>query len=268
MKHNRLTAVLCLLLCLCFCMPAWAEETMTALEDGHYNIRFSNGYNGYCVDYGYHEAEENDVFIVAPVDVVKNNKSGKSVGNELKTYCAEYLDEFLKDKIKTQHVIYHFTDDFNGWRVDPAFIGEIRKTAAEKTIPDHGYSKKIDDRTTLFFDFLALVPKDRPRSQAFFVYKLSYLIEVDEGEAAVLPNPLDPENPTVIESPVNGQVEIITINDTPIEYTILVHSAPTPTPLPVPGVPATGDGAPLALLAALLMISGTLLIVCRRKARA
>ena len=146
MKHSLLSAIAAALLLLLLCLPASAlgakEDRLLviALEDGHYNIRFEvtnpDGskeiYNGYCINYGDREAYKNQRFQTRCTEFAVNKVTEESVGHELKTLFVDYTDLALDDKIKTQQIIWHFTDDFNGWRVDPALMTEIRSRSASR----------------------------------------------------------------------------------------------------------------------------------------
>lgn len=112
-------------------LPASSEE-VSATEDGHFNITFDNGYNGYCLEYGEKDADAGDRFLVVNTSYAINNKDSSNVGNYLKTFFVDFYDVAMEDKVKTQHIIWHFTDDFNGWRVDPELIESIKSTAAKK----------------------------------------------------------------------------------------------------------------------------------------
>ena len=90
------------------------SEKSLALENGNFNISFEGGYNGYCIDYGKHDAKIGDSFTVEDTSLAVNKNSGQSVGNYLKVYFVDYYDHTLKNEIVTQHTIWHFTDDFNG----------------------------------------------------------------------------------------------------------------------------------------------------------
>jgi hypothetical protein len=101
----------------------------------------------------------------------------------------------MDDKIKTQHIIWHFTDDFTGWRVDPELMEMIRKSASEKVIPDHGAVKKINNTTEAVFDFEVL-KSFNPANQNYFAYKITYrdIIELIENETNQTYPPLNPQN--------------------------------------------------------------------------
>lgn len=170
-------------------------DLVSASEDGHFNISFNDGYNGYCIEYREEEAVEGSNFTVQDTDMAINRINGQSVGNELKTFFVDYYDIAMDDKIKTQHIIWHFTDDFTGWRVDPELMEMIRKSASEKVIPDHGAVKKINNTTEAVFDFEVL-KSFNPANQNYFAYKITYrdIIELIENETNQTYPPLNPQN--------------------------------------------------------------------------
>ena len=59
-------------------------ESVKSKENGHFNITFEDGYNGYCINYGDHEAKVNDEFKVKDTTSAINNKNGESIGHYLK----------------------------------------------------------------------------------------------------------------------------------------------------------------------------------------
>ena len=150
-----------------------SEEEVLASEDGHVNITFDNGYNGYCINYGEHEAKTGQEYSVKDTTYATNKNSGESVGNYLKTYFVDYYDDAMRNDIVTQHTIWHFTDDFNGWRIDPILIENIKSTASTKTIPDNGAVRQINNTTEAVFDFQVL-SSDKSEHQNFFAYKITY----------------------------------------------------------------------------------------------
>lgn len=186
-------------------------ELVSANEDGHFNISFDDGYNGYCINYGDHEADKGNNFTVQDTDYAVNEKSGQSVGNELKTFFVNYYDVAIEDKVKTQHIIWHFTNDFNGWRVDPALIEEIKKASLENVIPDHGATRKINNTTEMVFDFEVLQSHDSTH-QNFFAYRISLreILEIIENETL--------ENATQ-NTDLNNQTSNSTVKQTEEELT-------------------------------------------------
>lgn len=156
-----------------------AEEEVLAREDGHVNITFDNGYNGYCINYGEHEAKIGYEYNVEDTSYATNKNTGESVGNYLKVYFVDYYEDAMRNDIVTQHTIWHFTDDFSGWRIDPILIENIKSTAANKTIPDSGAVRKINDTTEAVFDFQVL-SSNKADHQNFFAYKITYRDIVNE----------------------------------------------------------------------------------------
>ena len=148
-------------------------QVVEATESGNFNITFSNDYNGYCLEYGEHDATAGDKFIVANSTDYEINKS---VSNCLKTFFVDFYDEAMKNKIVTQHTIWHFTDRFDGWRLNYTMIQQIKDIAAVKNIPDTG---KVKYNTThdMHYSFLTLV-SPYEHHQNFFAYKI-WFKEID-----------------------------------------------------------------------------------------
>ena len=149
------------------------SEEVLATEEGNLNISFDNGYHGYCINYGDHEAKIGSEYSVENTSYATNKNTGESVGNYLKVYFVDYYDDAMRDEIVTQHTIWHFTDDFYGWRLDPLLLENIKSTAATKTIPDSGAVRQINNTTEAVFDFLVL-NSDKSDHQNFFAYKITY----------------------------------------------------------------------------------------------
>ena len=149
------------------------SEEVLATEEGNLNISFDNGYHGYCINYGDHEAKIGSKYNVENTSYATNKNTGESVGNYLKVYFVDYYDDAMRDEIVTQHTIWHFTDDFYGWRLDPLLLENIKSTAATKTIPDSGAVRQINNSTEAVFDFLVL-NSDKSDHQNFFAYKITY----------------------------------------------------------------------------------------------
>ena len=149
------------------------SEKVECLESGCINISFEDGYRGYCINYGKHEAEIGDSFSPENTSYATNRNTGEDVGNCLKTFFVEYYDHAMKDEIVTQHTIWHFTDDFNGWRLDYDLIDNIRSASSTKEIPDFGAVKKINNTTEAVFDFKVLKSGETD-NQNFFIYKIIY----------------------------------------------------------------------------------------------
>lgn len=149
------------------------EEEVKSTENGHFNITFDDGYSGYCINYGDHEATIGDTFNVKDTSHAINNNNGKEVGNYIKIYFVDYYEHAMKDEIVTQHTIWHFTDDFNGWRLNYDIIDNVKNTALTKTIPDSGAVKQINNTTEAVFYFEVL-SSGISGHQNFFGYKIIY----------------------------------------------------------------------------------------------
>lgn len=112
-------------------------EIVYAESDGHFNIPLSDGSKGYCLEYMEKEAMKGDPFIVANTSYAINNQTGEDVSNLLKVYFIDY-DGYKADPVVAQHMIWHFTDDFDGWRVNKTIINDIKLTSEYKKYPDTG----------------------------------------------------------------------------------------------------------------------------------
>ena len=145
-------------------------ESVKSKENGHFNITFEDGYNGYCINYGDHEAKVNDEFEVKDTTAAINNKNGESIGHYLKTFFVEFHDIAVKNKIDTQKIIWAFSDNFD---FNKALVQQIKDTSVNLTIPDHGAVKKINETTEAFFDFEVL-STNKNNHQNFFGYKITY----------------------------------------------------------------------------------------------
>lgn len=149
-------------------------QVVEATESGNFNITFSNDYNGYCLEYGEHDATTGDKFIVANSTDYEINKS---VSNCLKTFFVDFYDEAMKDKIVTQHTIWHFTDGFDGWRLNYTMIQQIKDISAVKNISDMG-KVKYNATHDMHYSFLTLV-SPYEHHQNFFAYKI-WFKEIDD----------------------------------------------------------------------------------------
>ena len=145
-------------------------ETVKSKENGHFNITFEDGYNGYCINYGDQEAKINDEFEVKDTTAAINNKNGESIGHYLKTFFVEFHDIAVKNKYDTQKIIWAFSDNFD---FNKHLVQQIKDVSVNLTIPDHGAIKKINETTEALFDFEVL-GTDKNNHQNFFGYKITY----------------------------------------------------------------------------------------------
>ena len=145
-------------------------ESVKSKENGHFNITFEDGYNGYCINYGDQEAKINDEFEVKDTTAAINNKNGESIGHYLKTFFVEFHDIAVKNKYDTQKIIWAFSDNFD---FNKDLVQQIKNISVNLTIPDHGAIKKINETTEALFDFEVL-GTDKNNHQNFFGYKITY----------------------------------------------------------------------------------------------
>ena len=195
-------------------------ETVKSKENGHFNITFEDGYNGYCINYGDQEAKVNDEFEVKDTTAAINNKNGESIGHYLKTFFVEFHDIAVKNKIDTQKIIWAFSDNFN---FNKALVQQIKDISINLTIPDHGAIKKINETTEAFFDFEVL-GTDKNNHQNFFGYKITYRdipVEVENNTTEKQEN-IPQENITENKTQENTTIpqENITENKTQENTTI------------------------------------------------
>ena len=147
------------------------QDIMYAEEDGHFDIQFSDNYRGYCFEYGEEEATKGDKFYAEATDYTLNS-NGEDVSNELKTYFVEYYNETQKNKIVTQHTIWHFTDNFDGWRLNKTLINEIKNISQQHKINDDG-EKSWNDTHKMIYSFRSLISPIE-QHQNFFAYKIIF----------------------------------------------------------------------------------------------
>ena len=179
-------------------------EIVKSKENGHFNITFEDGYNGYCINYGDHEAKVNDEFEVKDTTAAINNKNGESIGHYLKTFFVEFHDIAVKNKIDTQKIIWAFSDNFD---FNKALVQQIKDASVNLTIPDHGAIKKINETTEAIFNFEVLKTGQNDH-QNFFGYKITYRdipVEVENNttqkqENTTIPHENKTENTTSLIS--------------------------------------------------------------------
>lgn len=60
------------------------EPTIEAMESGDSNISFTDGYKGYCIEWGEHSAEKGEKFYIESSSTINKNTK-EDVSNYLKT---------------------------------------------------------------------------------------------------------------------------------------------------------------------------------------
>ena len=146
-----------------------SDDIVYALEDGHFNTSFSDGFNGYCLEYGEEEAKTGDMFYDSSTNYL--NHKDEDIGNYLKLYFTDFDGEKY-DKVTTQHLIWHFTDGFDGWRVNHTLVDNIKELSKTKKIGDE-YSVRVNDSYVKVFLFKVLLSPYEHR-QDYFAYKIMF----------------------------------------------------------------------------------------------
>lgn len=165
-------------------------KTVTALEDGHLNTSFSNNHKGYCVEYTEQEAHKGDQFISAHTSHIRNNRTGEDVSQYLKRYFIDHYNETQKDPIITQHTIWHFTDDFEGWRLNKTLIKEIRESTHKYN--DTG-TRQWNSTHLMKYSFQALL-SPYEHHQNYFTYLITFEPVPNETVQNTTPPIIDVEN--------------------------------------------------------------------------
>lgn len=174
-----------------------STKTVTALEDGHLNTSFSNNHKGYCVEYTEQEAHEGDQFIPTHTSHIRNNKTGEDVSQYLKIYFIDYYNETQKDPIVTQHTIWHFTDDFEGWRINKTLIEQIRKSTHKY---DDTGTRQWNSTHLMKYSFQALL-SPYEHHQNYFTYLITFEPIINETVNNITPPVIDVEkNNTTISA--------------------------------------------------------------------
>lgn len=140
-----------------------SDEPMTeALESGDSNISFSDGYKGYCIEWGEHSAEKGDKFYIRDEDV----------DNNIKTFFVYFYEESQRDVIATQHMIWKFTDDKQFSRFNQTLYEKIIEKSATVKVPNDGVLK-INDTTEMVYSFRNFISNFN-EYQNYFAYKIYF----------------------------------------------------------------------------------------------
>ena len=135
--------------------------TVEALESGDSNISFTNGYKGYCIEWGEHSAEAGDKFYIH-----------EDVDNNIKVFFTYFYKESQKDTIATQHMIWKFTDNKEFSRFNQTLYNQIINVSKNIKVPNEG-TLKIDNTTEMVFSFKNFV-SPISQHQNYFGYKIFF----------------------------------------------------------------------------------------------
>lgn len=128
------------------------SQTVTALESGDSNISFSDGYKGYCIEWGEHSAEKGEKFYVDPTSKIINKETNVDVSNYIKVMFLFFHDEAQKNVIATQHMIWKFTNNKQFSKFNETWYNNIVKVGDCVKVPDSCVFK-INATHECFFSF-------------------------------------------------------------------------------------------------------------------
>ena len=146
-----------------------SNQTVTALESGDSNITFSDGYKGYCIEWGEHSAEKNETFYIVDSSNAINKVTNEDVSNNLKIMFLFFYNKTQENPIVTQHMIWKFTDNKQFSKFDKQWYSDIIELSNKYKIPDSG-TIKINDTYEFVFDFRVFVAKYL-EYQNYFAYR-------------------------------------------------------------------------------------------------
>ena len=161
-----------------------SAELVTDQSTGISNVKFENGYIGFCIDSKLHGAANGDDFTPAEsTSSATDNINNQDISMKLKilfTQCFNiiftedvnggyYIEKNMAD-ISLQNAIYHFSDNFWPSGLSKTITDTV-KAYEGPDIPDDGYQIQTDDGKTITFHFMVLEP-DNNEQQTFFAYKL------------------------------------------------------------------------------------------------
>ena len=162
-----------------------SNQTVTALESGDSNISFSDGYKGYCIEWGEHSAEENESFYVADSSKAVNKITDEDVSNDLKIMFLFFYNKTQENPIVTQHMIWKFTNGKEFSKFDKEWYNEIIELSNQYKIPDYG-TIRLNDTHEFVFDFKVFIAKYL-EYQNYFGYKF-YVRQIDVNESSQIIN--------------------------------------------------------------------------------
>ena len=136
-------------------------QTVTALESGDSNISFSDGYKGYCIEWGEHSAEAGEKFYVH--DEVDNN---------IKTFFVYFYPESQRDVVATQHMIWKFTDNKEFSKFNKTLYNQIIAKSSTIQVPNEG-SIPFGDNQKMVFSFKTFV-SEFEEYQNYFGYRIFF----------------------------------------------------------------------------------------------
>ena len=157
-------------------------DSIVANSNRFDNAPFSNGYNGFCLDFN-KSTDVGAVFTAAGnTSAATNNKDNSDISQKIKVMFIENFETLfapdgsgnyvMTDSNSAQIAIYNFTGDYGyASGVAKQLVDSVANYSGP-TIPDEGYTITLDNGDVITFSFMVLVPEDEEHIQYFFAYKL------------------------------------------------------------------------------------------------
>lgn len=223
-------------------------DTVTAIESGDSNISFSDGYKGYCAEWGEHSAERGDKFYIH--DEVDNN---------IKVFFTYFYEDAQKDTIATQHMIWKFTDGKEFSRFNKTLYNQIITKAATVQVPNQG-TIKIDNKTEMVFSFKMFI-SEFEEYQNYFGYKI-FFRNISSNSSAQINNSMINNSNNYLDKYQNNE-SILTQYDT-IMIKDSINSQTSTSDykkiVKFPNQHVTGNSLRLLITAMIIIIGGCIII--------
>ena len=183
MKKAICSTLLSVVLLLTFFVTAFAEE-VSDCGNGMTNVKFANGYVGFCIDSQKHGTGNGDTFTPAEdTTVATNNRDSSDISQKLKimfTQCFDmiftpdgngsyYITKDVAD-IGLQNAIYSFSDNYWASGTARTFVNTVNAYTGPE-IPDEGYQITAENGDIITFYFAVMEPHKEDQ-QSFFAYKI------------------------------------------------------------------------------------------------
>ena len=183
MKKAICSTLLSVVLLLTFFVTAFAEEVSDS-GNGMTNVKFANGYVGFCIDSQKHGTSNGDTFTPAQdTTVATNNRDNSDISQKLKIMFTQCFDMIFtpdgngsyyitKDVADTglQSAIYSFSDNYWASGLARTLVNAVNDYTGPD-IPDTGYQITAENGDIITFYFTVMEPHKEDQ-QSFFAYKI------------------------------------------------------------------------------------------------
>lgn len=183
---KMVAVVLCLVLATGVLSSACAAEgtyDVTATVSGFYNVPFSNGYNGFCIDHDLDSTSAGYRFMERDTSYATNNLDGSPIGEYLKILFVQNADTFFNKDSNGEIVpnasaeihqrVWNFSDGNYTASYSQTTQEVLQLKANGMSIPDSGMEPILLDGTTwITFKFMVLHSENTSVND-FFAYQIS-----------------------------------------------------------------------------------------------